>query len=1007
MAVEEKRSYLCYSGGVAEKYNAEHPQSPQIVSLCQLIEHRAETFDGPIVGSPIKGSDGSWSCPIYTYQDLLNGVNAMCHHLVDEKILPRRTREDGTRQMTVALICPSNLDMMFTMLAIHRLGFASLLITPQQKPRVIKHLCDELDVLKVITTLDLPELNTVNVPDGNVWQEGVRHPPQSFERILTDEQEAEMWGIIYHSSGTTSGVPKPLPTKHRFLTAVNAFKRTDLATLTTTPLNTGGSADLCRSMCADAPLFIYPADVPITVDNVLRAREACSRAIGRDVGALSCVPYIAKMLAEDDRGLEMITKLEFLGVGGAPLPKLTGDKMVEAGVPLVSRMGSSECGFLMSSYRDFANDKDWDFLRSTPGDEHFIFRKGDDGTYELEVKGDWPALAVVPNLDNGNYKTGDVFEKHASTPGAWRYLGRNDDVITLENGKKADPKALEGTLRGLEYIRNALVFGVGKTSIGLLVLEREGCETGDALLDKLWPVVEKLNADAPSHAEVYRDMLVLLPTSTDFEKTPKGTVFRKGTYDKFAKQIDGAYGGQAAAKEIDDDDLDTYVSEKVTALSGKRLRVDDDLFNSGVNSMQSMRIRNVLAQELSLELPTNIVYEEPSIERLIRYIRAMRQGSVEKVDPLDQMRTLVNRYAYKTEMNGHVPRDRPETDSEVILLTGVTGGLGSHLLKSLLRLSPRKIICLIRGGQERVAETLSYREIELPRTDTEIEYRTVDAASLDHADFTDVTTIIHCAWPVNFNAGLSSFESSLQGLSNLLQLASRQSARFFFSSSTAAVIGQQSVDERGYDDPAVSAGVGYARAKWVAEQVVESWRGKSGARVHVLRIGQLYGDTAAGVWSEREGWPLLLKASRDVGAIPKLAEQHLTWLPVDIAADTITDLLEVGDEADALYYHVMNADGSAGWDLVLDRFTKFARETKVVEPKEWVPMVEKLEQDHPARGMLPLWRSLYGGGSSSGGEPPFSTTNTTRASRSLRESGPVDGAILDRCLATWRQRDYL
>ncbi|BFZ58302.1 hypothetical protein PYCC9005_005364 [Savitreella phatthalungensis] len=868
------RPYLCYSGGPAELYNERHPSG--IDSLNQLIEERAETFHGPIIGQPSL-LNGVWSCELYTYKEVLHGVNAVCEELKD--VL-------GKPGQTVALVAPSNLDLMFTMLAVQRLGHSALQITPQQTTKVISHLCELLEVKTIISTLDIEGARPL--PPSKLWRDGMVQETK-FKRPLTAAQERDLPGIVYHSSGTTSGLPKPLPTAHRHLTTVNAHIPSDLATLTTTPLNTGGSADLCRSMCSNAPLFIFPDNVSITTEHVLAAHACCEEKLGRPVQALSCVPYIAKMLAEDERGLAMMARLDMVGVGGAPLPKQTGDDMTRAGVFLVSRMGSSECGFLMSSWRP-RDDPDWDFLRSEPGGRHFRWLEREGGAYELEIHAAWPALAVKPNHE-GSYRSGDLFEPHPTTPHAWRYLGRNDDVITLESGKKADPKALEGLLRGLPYIRNGLVFGVGKNHIGALVLE--GTLRREELLEKLWPEIERYNATVPSHSQLYRDMIVILPRDVDFMKTPKGTVFRKGTYTKFEREIEAAYDNGKQV-DVDDDDLERYVLDRVCEL-GKPVGLDDDLFNAGINSIRSARIGAALSRELAVKLPSNIVYEEPSARRLAAYILRKRGGDESSRDPLEEMRAMAKRYVYTEGKLEQKLSDGP------VLVTGCTGGLGSHLLRVLAN---RGIpaVGFVRGAVERMAETYAYRKIDPP----DVQYIT----SLD-----DVrpSIIIHCAWPVNFNAGLPSFEDSLKDLAALLQLATRYGSTFFFCSSTAAAGNARApVLPQLYDDPAVSAGVGYARSKWVAEQVTASYAAV--CDVHILRIGQLYGDTRHGVWSEREGWPLLFAASRKVGSVPELPG-GLSWLPVDTAAESIIDIMKNPSD---LVYHIVSADTSTTWDLVMD-----------------------------------------------------------------------------------------
>lgn len=115
---------------------------------------------------------------------------------------------------------------------------------------------------------------------------------------------------------------------------------------------------MARSM-----IYFYPtSDTPITSDHVVAAVMACQslppfgldvtdeqkreRAGRFRVGSFLSVPYILTILSEDLQGpaMEMLQKLDFVSTGGAPLDTRIGDSMVERGVRLVSRLGSSECG---------------------------------------------------------------------------------------------------------------------------------------------------------------------------------------------------------------------------------------------------------------------------------------------------------------------------------------------------------------------------------------------------------------------------------------------------------------------------------------------------------------------------------------------------------------------------------------------------------------------------------------------------------------------------------------
>ena len=63
------------------------------------------------------------------------------------------------------------------------------------------------------------------------------------------------------------------------------------------------------------------------------------------------------MMEADKYGLQFLKIMDIVGAGGAALPTEVGDRLVRRGINLISRFGRVECGFLLSSYRDFIVDR--------------------------------------------------------------------------------------------------------------------------------------------------------------------------------------------------------------------------------------------------------------------------------------------------------------------------------------------------------------------------------------------------------------------------------------------------------------------------------------------------------------------------------------------------------------------------------------------------------------------------------------------------------------------------
>lgn len=90
-----------------------------------------------------------------------------------------------------------------------------------------------------------------------------------------------------------------------------------------------------------------------------------------------------------------------------------------------------------------------------------------------------------------------------------------------------------------------------------------------------------------------------------------------------------------------------------------------------------------------------------------------------------------------------------------------------------------------------------------------------------------VTTIIHNAWRLDFNLGLTSFEPNIQGTRNLIDMARLSpygpSVKILFTSSVSSAFSwdktQGPYPEEVVVDPKYAVGNGYGESKYVSERV--------------------------------------------------------------------------------------------------------------------------------------------------------------------------------------------
>lgn len=449
--------------------------------------------------------------------------------------------------------------------------------------------------------------------------------------------------FLFHTSGTSTGLPKPIPQSHHAAVGVlPSIKGKNSTTFTTTPLYHGGIADCLRAWTSSALIWLFPgADVPITSKNIISSITCAEKAAREQDTPLvlyfASVPYILQMLAEEDDGLNMLKNMEIVSVGGAALPQVIGDKLVNYGVNLVSRFGSAECGFLLSSHRLYEGDKEWQYLRLPTKNNHLNFEPedNDSGLSQLIVLPTWPHVAKTNRLD-GSFATSDLFEPHPHLKNAWKYHSRNDSQITLSTGKKFDPAPLEDSISSASpSIRDVLIFGNGQQVPGLLVFpSNASAQKEDVdMEDTIWQIVQGMNSQGQDHTRVSRSMITILAQDEEpLPKSSKGTILRNVANEKYAKQIeaaynDGAHDGLHSSKVLSQTSSEKEVLETVRkiihAVAGRKVPLDDDadFYQHGVDSAMCSQVRGRLTKitRSGVKLSWSVVYDCGNISALVSF----------------------------------------------------------------------------------------------------------------------------------------------------------------------------------------------------------------------------------------------------------------------------------------------------------------------------------------------------------------------------------------------------
>ncbi|PBP15752.1 putative NRPS-like enzyme [Diplocarpon rosae] len=1048
--------FTCTLGEAAE---INRRTGAQVQTVNQLIELQAIQYPhAPAAAFPVPVAESeNWEHEVFTFKDLLQESIKIARNF------GLRTDHLGHQEKEtkcVALLCHSSVDFLFAWLGLMRAGFSVLLIAPQCSPEAISALCKACMVSTLYHDKAHSSLASAAGDSASFlkpvllhWQEE-ESSISKFVKILdpdptslprSDTRTGDV-AYIHHSSGTSTGIPKPIPqTHHGAVGVLPALDGHDAATFTTTPLYHGGVADCFRAWKSGALIWLFPgANCPITSKTVICSLSVAAQSAGNKrtppVKYFSSVPYVLQMLADTVEGRSALKRMDIVGVGGAALPPQVGDNLVAQGVNLVSRFGSAECGFLLSSHRDYQSDKAWQFLRVPSSSPHLKFEDQSDGSglSELIVLSTWPHMAKR-NREDGSYATSDLFQRHPSIENAWRYDSRCDSQITLLTGKKFDPAPVEDAIKSsCPFIDDILIFGNEKQFPGAIVFPAQDHGLSEeALREEIWKVVRQTNSAGQSHSAISRSMcIVLTGRHSPLERSSKGTLLRSQAEKAYAMEIENAYRvgesdtqNQIKTKSgtVENEDIVSIVRMTMTEIIGAVMEDDADFYQSGVDSARATQARSRVGKSL----PWNVVYDCGNIENLAYFISEIHDGGAGKSQQQGiKIEELVQQYSSFQVPTEVASKERGISGPICVVLTGATGGLGAHILDILRENSAiSRVICLVRAQDdatacERVSSSLTRRHKQ-PLLSQDIEQRVwCIPVQLSMADLGISTKVIeeirgaashfiHAAWAVNFSLPLKSFiREHIAGLRNLINFASscQHFEQFAFCSSTASVLGQaEATKERSIPEmisarPPPHDALGYSQSKWVAEAICAnaSDNPRFSGRIKILRIGQLTGDTENGVWNRSEAWPLMMSSSLKLGSLPML-DAKLSWLPVDVAARAVVDISLTGRTVDRLsVYHLVNNSRDTSWSDLLAWIPEAdGAQLKLVSPDAWLDKLEHADGD-PAKSLLDLWRSTYGsmngstkniGDAEREGVVAFEIFNAMKGSQAMHHIAPVDEVL--------------
>jgi acyl-coenzyme A synthetase/AMP-(fatty) acid ligase len=238
------------------------------------------------------------------------------------------------------------LNYLVTIFALGRLGYTSFLISPRLPASAVAKLLDNTNAHTLIHSQKHYDLAVAvsKITDSSLDT----HPllsrtsydhPQSilglpFSRSNIDQTtEQSRRYIILHSSGST-GLPKPISyTNTRLLLTVKTSP--NLIAFQSLPFSHAhGLVTYSQALWGRKTLYLFNGHVPQTHNNLTAAILAARPEI------VWTVPYVLKLLAEKEDGIEALKQCWMVSASGSRCPDDLGDYLTSCGIFLGLLFGS-------------------------------------------------------------------------------------------------------------------------------------------------------------------------------------------------------------------------------------------------------------------------------------------------------------------------------------------------------------------------------------------------------------------------------------------------------------------------------------------------------------------------------------------------------------------------------------------------------------------------------------------------------------------------------------------
>ena len=282
-----------------------------------------------------------------------------------------------------------------------------------------------------------------------------------------------------------------------------------------------------------------------------------------------------------------------------------------------------------------------------------------DNLYEFVFLDGYPNKVETNSHDPPNsFYSKDMFSPHPSIANAWKYEGRLDDRVTLLNGEKILPLPSEGLVKREHLVREAVVFGIGRSVPGLLLFRADDAKhlSDDDFVDRVWHTIKEANRNSEGFAQIGRDMVIPISADVQYPQADKGSIIRAQIYKMIESEIDEAYyrleGHREGSLKLDILQMEEHLLQIGRKIIGSQLKdKHTNFFSAGMNSLQAIHMRGSAILDLDLggngkRVGQNVVFEAANVADLANHLHRISLGQELKANDTEiAMESMIQKYS--------------------------------------------------------------------------------------------------------------------------------------------------------------------------------------------------------------------------------------------------------------------------------------------------------------------------------------------------------------------------